>query len=262
MQKMAIDIHPSATVHPEAKIGDGTKIGAYSIVSAGVSIGKNCVIQENVLLRDTTTLGDGVQIFPFCIVGEIPQHLGYKDEPTYTIIEDGVILREFVTVHRGTKFGSGITKVEKNAYLMAYCHVGHDTRVGAGCILANNIQMAGHVDIGEGVQIGGSSAIAQHCRVGKFSFLGGCSAVRKDVPPYVSGKGGELEIQGINTVGLKRRGFGDDAIRRIKDIYKIFYMQKLTVSQAIEKTLAEVEASEERDTFLEFVKSSKQGINR
>ncbi len=256
------EIHPTAIVHPDAQIGEGTRIGAFCIVDAKVSIGKNCVLQDHVVIRDYSTLGDEVTVHPFAVIGGAPQHLRYAGEPTTVVIEDKVTLRESVTVHRGTTFGSGTTRVGKGAYLMAYCHIAHDCVVGEQAILANGVQLAGHVTLGKFVVVGGLSGVTQFCSVGDYSFIGGASLLRKDLPPFLSGKGNDFQVQGVNLVGLERQGFSEEAVRRIRKAFKILFLQKLTVSQAIEKVMVELEASPEVDSLLSFIKHSKQGIAR
>lgn len=257
-----VDIHPTAIVHPDANIGDGTRIGAYAMVDPKVVIGKNCVIHNHAVIRDHTTLGDEVQVHPFAVVGGDPQHLKYKGEPTTAVIGNRVTLRESVTIHRGTAFGNGTTVVHDGVYLMAYCHVAHDCIVGPGCILANTVQLAGHVTLGKSVTIGGVSAVTQFCSVGDFAFIGGGSLLRKDLPPYLSGKGTDFNVQSVNVVGLERQGFSEEAVRALRKAFRIIYMQNLTVGQALEKVSVEVPALPEVDVFLDFIKRSKQGIAR
>jgi len=254
--------HPTAIVHPDAIIGEGTRIGAFSVIDAKVVIGKNCEIQDHVVIRDYVSLGDEVKIFPFAVIGSAPQHFKYKGEPTTVAIGNRTTLRESVTVHRGTTVGIGKTVVGEDCFIMAYCHVAHDCVVGNHVVIANSTQLAGHVEIGDFAIIGGLSAVTQFCRVGPHCFIGGSSIIRKDLPPFLSGKGNEFEVQGVNAVGLSRRGYDSDAVHRIKKMFKIFYLQGLTVSQAIEKVLTEVADAPERAQFLGFVESSKTGITR
>ncbi len=256
------EIHSTALVHPDAKIGEGTRIGAFAIVDAKVSIGKNSVIHDHAIIRDYSTLGDEVNVHPFAVVGGAPQHLKYAGEPTTAVIGNRVTLREYVTVHRGTPFGTQTTVIKDGAYLMAYCHVAHDCIVGENVIMANCAQLAGHVTLGKAVVVGGQSAITQFCSVGDFSFIGGGSLLRKDLPPFLSGKGNDFNVQGVNMVGLQRQGFTTEAIRQLRRLFKIFYLQNLTVSQAIERVNTELGASPEVDAFLGFLKGAKMGIAR
>lgn len=256
-----VEIHPSAIVHPEAVIGEGTQIGAFSIVEAHTRIGKNCILRNNAIVRSYVTMGDHCEVDSFAVIGGNPQHLKYAGEPTRVEIGDHVIMRECVTVHRGTVAGGGVTRIANRTYIMAYSHVAHDCYVGNDVILANAVQMAGHTSVDDFSVVGGHSAIVQFCRVGSHCYLGGGTVVRKDMPPFLSGKGTELEIQGVNAVGLARRGFSKERIRAIKDVYRLIYLKNLTVTEAIAAAVAEG-TNDDTAKFLEFIKGSKIGIVR
>jgi len=255
-------IHPTAIVHPQAVIGEGTTVGPFSIINEGARIGKNCDIQENVIVRGHTEIGDECKIFPFSVVGAEPQHLGYKGEPTRVEIGTGVTLRESVTIHRGTVGGGGVTKVGDGCYIMAYSHVAHDCIVGKNVIIANTVQLAGHVVIKDNAVLGGQSAVVQHCRVGEFCYIGGGSIIRKDLPPFTVGKGNPFEVQGINAVGLSRKGYSDETLGQLRTLYKIFFLQKLNVNEAVEKIIAKVGETPEVKLFMQFLKDSKMGFVR
>ncbi len=256
------NIHPTALVSPKAKIGKGTKIGAYSIVGDDVSLGENCDIQEHVVLRGNTTLGNQVVVFPFAVIGGEPQHLKYNGEKSEVIIGDRTVLREYTTVHRGTAVGISKTVVGPDCLIMAYTHIAHDCVLGKKVILASSIQLAGHVEIGDHVTIGGASAIAQFCRVGSHCYIGGGSIIRKDVAPFLLGKGSTFEVQGINSIGLSKQGVSDEAILKLKKLYKIIFIQKMTLSKAIEKAKTELAGVAEASYFLDFIESSKVGFVR
>ncbi len=177
-------------------------------------------------------------------------------------IGDRVVLRESVTVHRGTEFGGGKTVIGDDGYFMAYSHVAHDCIIGKKAIVCNTVQLAGHVIVGDSVIIGGASEVAQFCRVGSYCYVGGGSTLRKDLPPFLVGKDNEFKVQGINVVGLERHGYAPEAIQRLRKLYKIFYMQGLTVSQAIEKVVTDIGETDEVKVFLDFVRSSKVGFIR
>jgi UDP-N-acetylglucosamine acyltransferase len=256
------EIHPSAVVHPDARIGEGTRIGAFCVIDAQVTIGSHTTLHDHVVVRSHSTIGDHTQIHPFSVIGGDPQHLRYKGELTTVRIGNRVTLREYVTVHKGTLFDSGVTSIADDAYLMAYCHVAHDCEVGEKVIFANSVHLAGHVKVGKGAVIGGLTGVTQHCAIGDYVFVGGSSLIRKDLPPFLSGKGNDFQVQGVNAVGLERNGFSEKSIRDIKELFKIFYLQKLTVSQAIEKAATELGDSPEATYFLNFLRHSKQGIVR
>ena len=256
------NIHPTALVSPDAKIGKGTKIGAYSIVGEEVILGENCDIQEHVVLRGKVTLGNQVTVFPFAVIGGEPQHLKYQGEKTEVIIGDRTVLREYTTVHRGTAVGINKTVVGPDCLIMAYTHIAHDCILGKNVILASNIQLAGHVEIGDYVTIGGASAVAQFCRVGSYCYLGGGSIIRKDVAPFLLGKGSDFEVQGINSIGLSKHGVSDEVISSLKKLYKIIFIQKITLAEALKKAKTELEAISETKYFLEFIESSKVGFVR
>ncbi|MFM8270612.1 MAG: acyl-ACP--UDP-N-acetylglucosamine O-acyltransferase [Pseudomonadota bacterium] len=255
-------IHSTAIIHPKVQLGHGVRIGAYSVIGEGVSIGDHCEIQEHVSIRGITNLGKSVRVFPFAVIGSEPQHLQYQQESTETEIGDRTVIRESVTIHRGTAKGSGKTVIGSDCYLMAYAHVAHDCEVGSHVILCNSVQLAGHVVVEDYANIGGLSGVVQFCRVGKFCYIGGGTLLRKDLPPYLIGKGNDFEVQGINAVGLSRRGVTDETIHKLKSLYKMFYLQNLTASAAIEKAVIELGHLPEVKHFIDFVQNSKVGFVR
>lgn len=255
-------IHPTAIVGSKVELGSGTKIGPYAIVEDGVVLGKNCDVKSHAILMGNTTLGDDCTVFPFAVIGAQPQHLGYKDEPTTVEVGNRVTLREGVTVHRGTSFARGKTTIGDDSFLMGGVHVAHDCEIGRHVIVVNGVGLAGHVVLEDFVTVGGMTGVGQNCRVGRYSYIGGESSIRKDLPPFLVGKGHDFQVQGINAIGLERRGFNAETISRLKKIYKIFYLQSLTVSQAVEKILAEVGQTDEAKVFIDFVTHSKMGCIR
>ncbi len=260
-ERVSVNIHPTAIVG-KAEIGEGTSIGPYAVIEDGVVIGKNCRIENQAMIRSHSTLGDEVTVHPYAVVGGAPQHLGYKNEPTKTIIGNQTVLREYCTVNRGTVQGHGETIVGPNCFLMAYTHVAHDCKVGRGVIIANSVHLAGHAEIGDFVTLGGQSAVAQFCRVGMYSYIGGGSIIRKDVAPFCLAKGWELSVAGINSVGLQRKGFNEITVARLKRVFKIFFLQKLQVEAALKKIADEIGDGDEVRIFVDFVQSSKLGISR
>ncbi len=257
-----LNIHPTALVDAAASLGDGVTVGAFSIVEAGVKIGAGSRLDEHVIVRAGTTLGERVHLYPGCVIGEAGQHLKAKGDGATVCIGNDTICREMVTVHRGTEMGGGKTTVGEKAFLMAYCHVAHDCHVGNGVIMANGCQLGGHVTVEDHASLGGVTLVSQYCRIGRYAFIGAGSMIRKDVPPFVSGKGMEFEVKGINSVGLERKGFSPSTVLRLRKLFRIFYIQKNTVSVAMEKTSMELGDRDEINLFLNFVRASKMGLHR
>ncbi|MBI4404704.1 MAG: acyl-ACP--UDP-N-acetylglucosamine O-acyltransferase [Deltaproteobacteria bacterium] len=255
-------IHPTAVIHPGAVVGSRTRVGPYCVIGEGAVIGDECDIQDHVVIRGRVHIGSAVKIFPFCVLGGEPQHLKYAGEPTSVEIGNRVVLREYVTIHRGTSFGNQVTKVGDEAYIMAYTHIAHDCTVGRNVIIANASQLAGHSTVEDHATLGGMTALVQFCRVGRYCYVGGVSALRKDLLPFMTGKGNPFEVQGINIVGLTRLGFSNVTIERLKKIYKIFYLKGLTINQAMDKLQFELGNSDESKIFVDFVLASKAGIIR
>ena len=228
-------------IYDNVEIGEGSVIGPHVTIYPGARIGKN------------------VRIYPGAVISGEPQDLKYQGEETLTEIGDNTVIRECVTVNRGTTW-LGKTVVGSNCLLMAYSHVAHDTVIGNHCVLANNVNLAGHIVIEDYVNIGGVTAVQQFLRIGKYSFVTGGSLVRKDVPPFIKVAREPLQYAGVNVVGLRRRGFSEEQIKRIEDIYRIVFVQHTNVGKA----LAELEngklLSDERDAIVSFIKNSKDGI--
>ena len=256
------EVHATAIVHSKATLGQNIKIGPFSTVGEHVILGDNCEIGSHVVLEGRTELKSEVKVFPFCVIGAVPQHLKYAGEPTKVTIGNRVILRESVTVHRGTEFGNKETVIGDESYIMAYTHVAHDCIIGKNVIIANATQLAGHVIIEDHVFIGGMSAVTQFCRVGRFCYVGGVSTLRKDLPPFLLGKGNDFEVQGVNQIGLTRQGFSPETILSIKRMFKIFYLQNLTTNEAEDKILTEIGETDEVKVFLDFIHSTHSGITR
>jgi UDP-N-acetylglucosamine acyltransferase len=256
------NIHPTAIVDPKAKIGKGTKVGAYSIIGPEVVLGENCDVQEHVVMRGTVTVGNESKFYPFCVIGAEPQHFGYKNEPTTVTIGNRVTLRESVTIHRGTAIGTGKTTIGDDVYMMAYSHAAHDCEIGNKVLIGNCVQLAGHVTLENYAVIGGQSAIAPFCRIGRYCYVAGGSILRKDLPPFLIGKGNDFQVQGVNVLGLEKAGFSPPTIQRLKKLYKIFYVQKQTIGQAMEKVMIEIGDTDESKVFIDFIKSSKVGFIR
>jgi UDP-N-acetylglucosamine acyltransferase len=250
---------PLANVHPDAKIGNNVTIEPFATVQADVTIDDGCWIGPNAILWDGTRLGKNVKIYPGASVSSIPQDLKFSGEKTETFIGDNTVVREYVTISRGTtdKFK---TVIGKNCLLMAYVHVAHDCNIGNQCILVNTVQVAGHVTIDDWAIIGGASALHQFVKIGAHVMISGGSLVRKDVPPYTKAAREPLAYAGINTVGLRRRGFAAEKISDIQEIYRYIFLKGLNNSKAIDIVESEIAQSDEKDYILNFIKTSDRGI--
>jgi len=248
-----------SSIHPKAKIGKGTVISPFVTVFEDVEIGENCWIGPNVTIMNGARVGNHVRIFPGAVISGDPQDLKYTGEITYAIIGDYTTIRECVTVNKGTSW-SGKTEVGKNCLLMAYAHVAHDCVIGSNCVIANNAALAGHIIVEDYAILGGVTAVHQFVKIGQHAFVSGGSLVRKDVPPFVKAAKDPLSYIGVNSVGLKRRGFDEDRINRIEDIYRIIFVKNHNVSKALNLVEAELEPSAERDIILDFIRSSERGI--
>ena len=250
---------PNANVHPDAQIGNNVTIEPFATVQKDVVIGDDCWIGPNAIIWDGSRLGKNVKIFPGASISSIPQDLKFAGEQTQTIIGDNTVVREAVTISRGTtdKFK---TVIGNNCLLMAYVHVAHDCLVGNNCILVNTVQVAGHVTIDDWAIIGGASALHQFVKVGAHVMLSGGSLVRKDVPPFTKAAREPLTYAGINTVGLRRRGFASEKISEIQEIYRYIFLKGLNNSKALDIVEKEVPASPEKDYIVEFIRTSERGI--
>ncbi len=255
-------IHPTAIVDPSAEIDGNVHIGPYSIVGANVTIGSGTRIASHVVIDPFVKIGPDCQIFQYAAIGAPPQSVKFKGEQSWVQIGRGCTLREFVTIHRGTAFGGGLTEIHQNSYLMAYTHVAHDCKIGQNVILANNTTLAGHITIGDNATVGGLVAIHQFVRIGEYAFIGGKSAVVKDIPPYVIAAGDRAKLHGLNSVGLKRNGFSSHTVSQLKKAYRIIFRIGITLNEALERVPAEVEHIPEVIRFTEFIKASQRGITR
>ena len=255
-------IHPTAIVDSGAEIDESVEIGPYSIIGGNVSIGAGSVIGPHVTIDPYTEIAPGCQIFQYASIGAVPQAVKFQGEKTYLKIGRNTIIREFATLNRGTAFGGGVTEVGEDNFLMAYTHVAHDCKTGKGVILANNATLAGHITLGDYVIVGGLVAIHQFVRIGDFGYIGGKAAVVKDIPPYVIAAGDRATLHGLNKVGLKRHGFSQNSLDSLKKAYRIIFRIGLTVNEAVERALAEVENTPEVLNLVNFIKSTQRGITR
>jgi UDP-N-acetylglucosamine acyltransferase len=250
---------PLAYVHPGAKIAKNVVIEPFTTIHNNVVIGEGTWIGSNVTIMEGARIGKNCNIFPGSVISAVPQDLKFQDEETIVEIGDNTTLREYVTINRGT-VDKGKTVVGKNCLIMAYCHIAHDCVVGDNCIFSNNSTLAGHVSVGNHVILAGMTAVHQFCTIGQHAFITGGSLVRKDVPPFVKGAREPMSYVGINSIGLRRRGFTSEKIREIQNIYRILYQKSYNNTQASRLIEAEMEATNERDEILQFIKNSKRGI--
>jgi UDP-N-acetylglucosamine acyltransferase len=252
-------IHPTAIIAPDADIAADVEIGAFAIVGEGCNLDTGCVIAPRATLERNVTLGRDVKVGICTVLGGAPQDLKYAGEETSVEIGDGTVVREYVTVNRGTAH-SFKTTVGENCLLMSYVHIGHDCRIGNSVILSNVVQLAGHVTIEDKAIISGMSAVHQFTRIGRHSFIGGMSRVSKDIPPFLKAVGNPVKLYGLNTIGLQRSGMDEETIRELKRAYRLLFRSDLNVSQAIERAQTEIESLPEVKELIRFVEASERGV--
>lgn len=252
-------ISPLANVHPKARIGKNVTIEAFATVYEDVEIGDDTYIHPNAVIYPDTIIGKGCKIFPGAVIGIVNQDLKYKGEKSNTVIGNNTVIREYVTIHKGTA-DRMTTKVGDNCLIMCYTHLGHDCVVGNNVIIANNGSLAGHITVEDFVVIEGVVAAQQFVRIGAHSFVAGASLVRKSIPPYVRVAREPLQFIGVNTIGLNRRGFDKEVIKQIEDIYRIIFVRGHNLSNALEIVENEMPDTAIRRQIVEFIKSQKEGI--
>lgn len=255
------ELQPLASIHPDAKIGKDVKIGPFVTIDSNVEIGDGTIIDSNATIHSGARIGKNCHIHSGAVVSDIPQDLKFKGEDTLAIIGDNTSIREFVTVHRGTA-SKGKTVIGNNCLIMAYCHVAHDCRLGDHVIMSNTVQLAGEVVVDDWAVVGGGALVHQFTHIGKHVMLQGGSLVNKDIPPYVMAGRYPLSYEGVNAVGLKRRGFTKEQIYTIQDVYRALYLSHLNTRDALAKIEAEIPESPERDEIVNFVRSSERGVVR
>ena len=256
-------ISPLASVSPNAKLGDNIEIGPFAFIDSDVEIGDGCKIFPHATVFQYVRMGKDCQIFPGAVVGAIPQDLKYEGEITRVELGDNVTVRECATINRGTKAsGKFVTRIGSDTLIMSYVHVAHDCVIGNHCILTSYVGLAGETQIDDWAIVGGGSKAHQFSKVGCHAMVGGMSKINKDVPPYVLCGREPISYAGVNIVGLRRRGFSSEVIRNIRDIYDTIYYSGYNISDGCTKVEAGFPQSEERDTILEFIRSSKRGIIR
>jgi len=250
---------PLAYIHPGAKIARNVVVEPFTTIHNNVTIGSGTWIGSNVTIMEGARIGSNCRIFPGAVISAIPQDLKFEGEDSLTIIGDNVTIRECVTINRGTS-ASGKTEIGNNCLIMATAHIAHDCVLGDNAIVVNGVALAGHVIIGKYAIIGGLAAVHQFIHIGDHAMISGGSLVRKDVPPYTKAAKEPLSYVGINSIGLRRRGFSTEKIREIQDIYRILYQKNYNTSQALGKIEAEMEATAERDEIIMFIRNSQRGI--
>ena len=256
-----MSIHPTAIVAPSAKVPESCSIGAYCVVDAGVELGENCRLLSHVVLGGPAKLGTGNTIHSFAVVGGDPQDITYKGEPTRLEIGDRNVIREYVTITRGTAKGGGTTKVGSDTLIMAYTHIGHDSVIGDHVMLINGATLAGHVTVEEWAVVGALCPVHQYVRIGAHSYIGGGTTITQDVLPY-SMTSAERDTHAfmLNKVGLQRRGFSRERITKLHHAYKVLLASKLNTSQALEELRSEGEQGEDVESLMRFIETSQRGV--
>jgi UDP-N-acetylglucosamine acyltransferase len=257
-------VHPTAIVSPRAELGQGVVVGPYSVVGDDVTIGDGTSVASHVVVEGRTRIGQGNRIYPFVSIGQPPQDLKYKGEPTELVVGDRNQIREFVTLHRGTPGGGGITKVGDDNLLMAQAHVAHDCVVGNRCVLANAATLAGHVTVEDGATVGAYSGVHQFCRVGREAFVGGYSVVVKDALPFARTVGNHARCYGENAIGLRRKGHDDEAVRRLHRAFRLLLSAGLNTTQAVAAIRDDEALSGDPNVayLLAFIESSERGVTK
>jgi UDP-N-acetylglucosamine acyltransferase len=256
-----VSIHPTAIVSPTAVVPESCKVGPYSTIGPNVVLGEDCELVSHVVLDGHLTTGARNRFFSFACVGIAPQDLKYKGEPTGVRMGDDNSIREYVTISRGTAGGGGTTKIGNSCLIMAYTHIGHDSVIGDGCILANGATLAGHVTVEDYASVGALNPVHQFCRIGKYAYIGGGTTITQDVLPFsLTSAKRETHAYGINKVGLERRGFSQERLRAIQHAYRLLLAGKLNTTQAVAKLKEEGLATEDVAYLVEFIESSERGV--
>lgn len=257
---MSTEIHATAVVHPAARLGRDVVIGPYCIVEDKVELGERTRLEGFVHIKPYTVMGADNVVHSYACLGGEPQHLGFKGEETFVRIGDRNIIREYVSIHRGTAQGRGETRVGSDCMIMAYVHVAHDCILGDHVIMANGASLAGHAQVGSFAVINGLSGVQQFVRIGEYAFLGGMSAFNQDVPPFMLARGNIATLYGPNFIGLKRRGFSSETCQALKKAYRVIFRSGLPRDEALEKVLAEQSGFPEVLRLVEFIRESKCGV--
>ena len=255
-------IHPTAIIDPSAKLGVDVKVGAFTVIGANVEIGDGCDIRSHVVINGPTSIGRNNTIYQFASVGEECQDKKYAGEPTRLVMGDNNIVREGCTIHRGTVQDEGLTSIGSDNLFMAYVHVAHDCRVGSHCIFANSATVAGHVYVDDFVILGGGTMVHQFCKIGAHSMSAGGSIVLRDIPAFVMASGQSASAFGLNSEGLKRRGFSSDSLKALKAAYRTLYRKGLKLDEALQELKSMDDVDGVIDTFIRSIERSDRGIMR
>jgi UDP-N-acetylglucosamine acyltransferase len=256
-----MNVHPTAIVDPRAKLQASCQVGPYCVIGAEVELGEGCRLASHVAIGGPTKIGADNSFFPFCAIGMDPQDITYKGEPTRLEIGDHNEIRECVTITRGTVKGGGVTRVGSHTLIMAYAHIGHDSVIGDHCMLVNGATLAGHVTVEEWAVVGALCPVHQFVRIGAHSYIGGGTTITQDVLPFsMTSAARDTHAYGMNKVGLERRGFPKDRIRKIQRAYRTLLASKMNTSQALEKLKSETDRGEDVDMLIRFIEASERGV--
>lgn len=260
---MATEIHPTAILDKDVLLDEDVFIGPYCVLGRGVKIGKANRLISNVVMEGRTETGENCTIYPFATIGLSPQDIKYKGEDTAVRIGSNNIIREYISIHRASVGGDGVTVIGDDNFLMAYVHIAHDCKVGSRITMANSVGLSGHVVVEDCVVIGGMVGVHQFTRIGGYSMIGGVSRITQDIPPYVIASGiDKSKLFGLNVVGLKRHGFSEETIGDLKKAYRILFREKLSLKDAVKKVQEELPYSDEIKRLIEFIQKNKRGICR
>jgi len=257
---MSVFIHPTAVVSPRAEVGEGAHVGPFCTVGDEVRLGARVRLESHVVVDGRTEVGDDTHVFPFASVGLAPQDLKYRGEPAATRLGRRNRVREFVTIHRGTEGGGMLTSIGDDCLIMAQAHVAHDCHIGDGVIMANAATLAGHVVVENGANVGAYSGVHQFCRVGREAYVGGYSVVVKDALPFALTVGNHAKCYGLNTVGMKRRGYPQEAAEALHHAFRLLLSSRLNTTQALTRIREEIEGSAEVEELVRFIETSRRGV--
>ncbi len=259
---MSSFVHPLAVVDPQAKLADDVRVGPFAVIGAGVEIGAGTEVGAGAHIQGPTRIGRGNRIFPQAAIGFDPQDLRFRGEPVWLEIGDNNILREFCTISRGTVGGGGVTRVGNQNLIMAYVHIAHDCQIGSRVVLVNNTQFAGHVEVGDDATVSTFCAVHQYCRIGRHAYLGAYTVLTMDALPYVKTVGMNASVYGLNSIGLRRKGFSREQVARLNRAVRLLVRSGLNTRQALERLRAELAGEPEVDHLIQFVESSRRGVHK